>query len=234
MFLLGAYCGMMLDTVFDRLLKSYGPQGWWPVSVDSPEPVYFAARKLSGRQKFEICVGAVLTQNTNWKNAKRAIVELNKRGLMSPEKIMATSRGKIRRAVKSSGYYNQKTEKIISLSRHLERYGLDINVFFKVKNLREELLSIQGIGPETADSILLYAKGEREGIGDAYTRRILSRMGFPGKTYDDAKQLLESEFSGDMKEFHALLVRLGKETCKAAPLCSSCPLRTECQSGLRL
>ncbi len=222
---------MMLNTVFDRLLKAYGPQGWWPVSVNSSEPVYFAARKLSSRQKFEICVGAILTQNTNWENAKRAIVELNKLGLMSPEKIMATSRRKIRKAVKSSGYYNQKTEKIISLSRHLERYGFNINAFFKVKNLREELLSIRGIGPETADSILLYAKGEREGIGDAYTRRILSRIGFPVKTYDDAKQLLESEFSGDMSEFHALLVRLGKEVCKAIPLCGCCPLRTECLIG---
>lgn len=163
----------------------------------------------------------ILTQNTNWQNVEKALNNLKTKNLLSLKKLEAISIKKLATLIKPSGYYNQKAKKIKGFIKFLKS-NKQIN--------RENLLSVWGIGPETADSILLYAYGYPIFVIDAYTKRILNRLGFKEETYDDLQKLFMQNLPKNIQiynEYHALLVRLGKYSCKAKPLCKECPLKSD-------
>ncbi len=195
----------------------FGPQHWWP-----------------GETPFEIMIGAILTQNTNWRNVSKAIDNIKNEGLLHPKELLKHRR-MIPKLIRSSGFYKLKSKRLISfLEYFVTNYDGEINRMNETKTdvLRSELLSIPGIGYETADSILLYANGRPIFVVDAYTRRIFSRHRFfeYNRPYDEIRHIFESSLPQDVQlynEYHALLVKLGKEFCKKnEPLCSTCPLRT--------
>lgn len=211
-----------LITVYNSLFNAYGPQLWWPVK---------------GRDKrLEVMVGAILTQNTSWSNVEKAISNLLTEELLSISAILQAPKTKLATAVKPSGYYNQKALKLKFLANYLKAtYNSDISNMAKVSTpqLREELLSIWGIGEETADSILLYALKRASFVIDAYTRRIFSRIGLTDKTatYSQIKDFFERNLPNQealYNEYHALIVLHGKEVCKPKPLCEDCAIRFHC------
>lgn len=203
--------------IYKTLYNSFGPQHWWP-----------------GDTPFEIMVGAILTQNTNWSNVKTAIEKIKKANLMHPKKLLAGKR-KIPQLIKSSGFYRMKSKCLCAfLKYYVDDYnGSAKKLSAKKTNiLRKELLAIRGIGLETADSILLYALGKRIFVVDTYTRRIFSRHKIitHDQPYDVIRETIEQNLPPSTKlynEFHALLVKTGKEYCrKNDPLCDTCPLGT--------
>lgn len=205
-----------LTLIYRTLEDCFGPQGWWP--AETP---------------FEVMVGAILTQNTNWKNVERAIGNLKQAGLMSPALISECPQGKLAELIRPAGYFNVKADRLISFTRwFIDEFGGEIDRMFAdaPDALREKLLAVRGVGPETADSILLYAGGMPSFVIDAYTRRIFSRHGFcaPDVKYDELKEMFESNLPRDRRlynEYHALLVMLGKDYCRPRPLCDACPAR---------
>lgn len=197
-------------------MKSHGPQHWWP-----------------GDTPFEIMTGAVLTQNTNWLNVSKAINNLKNAGLLDPEKLLRNKK-KVSQLVKPSGFYRLKGERLLAFCEYyVTRYKANTEKMKKrnLKILRNELISIKGIGKETADSILLYALDRPVFVVDAYTRRIFSRHGYFAydDSYDEIRLLFERDLPRKSKiynEYHALLVKLGKTRCKKnEPLCNNCPLQ---------
>jgi len=207
----------LLD-IYDLLLKHFGPQRWWPADTE-----------------FEVIVGAILTQNANWKNVERAIANLKESDLLSPEGIHRVSEERLKALIRPAGYYNSKARKLKEFTDFLfKNYnGLDDFLDLPTEQLREQLLLVWGIGPETADSIALYAAGKPSFVVDAYTRRIFSRLGFvEEKTgYDELKKFFEKNIPKDValyQEFHALVVELAKDCCRTKPLCGECPLISLC------
>ncbi len=201
----------MLLEIYRILSRTYGPQNWWPMSRGFQPP------------EWEIEVGAVLTQNTAWPNVEKALENLKKQGVTTREAILQTSRKMLAKMIRPSGYYNQKSRKLKELAK------ADPS-----SHTRESLLSIWGIGKETADSILLYARNQPFFVIDAYTRRIFSRLGLidSGLEYDKMRSYFEQNLPRDValwKEFHALIVRHGKERCRPKPICRDCPLREMCR-----
>jgi len=202
--------------IYKILLDEYGKQGWWPVGGR-----YFPEKE----NKYEIILGAILTQNTAWKNVEKALWNLRKEGLIDPENIMKIDTNQLATLIKPSGYYNQKAKRLKEVTR-------SIIIYLKENTLpsREELLNIKGIGPETADSILLYAFHIPIFVVDAYTRRLLYRIGLC-KTpcaYNKAQDIFMSNLPPDEKlfnEYHALIVKHGKDICKTKPLCNMCILK---------
>jgi endonuclease-3 related protein len=203
--------------IYKTLYSSLGPQHWWP-----------------GETPFEIMVGAILTQNTNWNNVSTAIEKIKKADLMHPKKLLAGKR-KIPQLIKPSGFYRMKAKYLHAFLRYyIDDYNGSIEKLSAKEThvLRKELMSIPGIGPETADSILLYALGKRIFVVDAYTRRIFSRHKIIvyDQPYDTVQETIERNLPSSTKlynEFHALLVKTGKEYCKRNdPLCNTCPLGT--------
>lgn len=207
--------GRMLKRIYESLFDHFGPQHWWP--GDSP---------------FEIMVGAILTQSTNWRNVQHAIEKIKSKNLFDPE-LLLKKRALIPRLIQSAGFYQVKSKRLTSFLKYfVTRYSGDPGRMRRkdLDVLRAELLDINGIGQETADSILLYALGKPVFVIDAYTRRIFSRHGFfaADTDYDHVRTLFESCLPRRVKlfnEYHALLVRTGKEYCrKNEPLCRRCPL----------
>jgi endonuclease-3 related protein len=205
-----------LDEYFNSLSTALGPQHWWP-----------------GKTPFDVVVGAILTQNTAWTNVERAIANLRTASLLSPAAIEKVPLWRLERLIRSSGYFRQKARKLKAFSTFLRaEYGGSLKRMFGTPTpaLREKLLGVFGIGPETADSILLYAGGHAVFVVDAYTKRILMRHGWADdKTrYDDVRWMFERKFPGDAQrfnEFHALIVTTGKNYCRTKePLCERCPL----------
>jgi endonuclease-3 related protein len=205
-----------LMSIYHALFKTYGPQQWWP--GDSP---------------FEVMVGAVLTQNTAWGNVEKAIANLKAGGPLTVVRFRGLSRRKLANLIRPSGYYTIKAKRISNLMAFLTGcYGGSLARMFRDDpgELRRGLLSVNGIGPETADAIMLYAAGHPVFVVDAYTRRILSRHGMVSG--DDGYHVVQQLFMDSLprdaslfNEYHALLVRLGKKHCtKTAPRCSGCPL----------
>jgi len=198
--------------LFDR----YGPQGWWP-----------------GESRIECILGAILTQNTSWQNVEKAIDNLKRDNLISIESLNLITTDELARLIRSSGYYNQKAVKIKTFIRFVvQEYSGSLEKMFAEPSseLRKKLLGIKGIGPETADSIMLYAGGIPVFVVDTYTYRILSRHGLvPENTsYHEIQELFMDSLEKDSEtfnEYHALLVKLGKEHCKkSSPVCEGCPL----------
>ena len=221
--------------IYHKLHSHFGPQHWWPVTLDGEiRPKYHKRVNLTEKQKLEICFGAILTQNTSWKNVEKAIINLNKNDLIDFNKILQINNKKLAEIIKSSGYHNQKAEKLKNFCEFLiKNYDADLGLLFKnnTEELRKQLLSINGIGPETADSIILYAAKKPIFVVDAYSKRIFNRIGFKEKTYDEFQRLFHENLPNSEKlfnEYHALLVELGKSTCKRLPLCGNCPINMQC------
>lgn len=207
-----------LRTYYRRLRAHFGHQHWWP-----------------GDTPFEICVGAILTQNAAWKNVQRAITNLKQAGALSPRALRRLSRPELAALIRPCGYFNVKARRLKSFIEFLfaEYRGQLRRMFAEdLPALRAKLLSVHGIGPETADSILLYAAGKRVFVVDAYTKRVLWRHGLikPSAAYQEIQQMFHSQLKTGgaalFNDFHAQFVAVGKTFCKArAALCESCPLR---------
>lgn len=204
--------------MYRAMLHALGPQNWWP-----------------GRTRLEVIVGAILTQNTAWTNVARAIANLRRERVLTPEALAELPGPRLARLIRPSGYYRTKAARVKRFLRFLRaRYALNLSRMFArhPSILREELLSVSGIGPETADSILLYAGGVPVFVVDAYTRRILGRHGLiqPDATYDAVQVHVMENLPPDTRlynEYHALLVAVGKDFCRPAPRCARCPLRRD-------
>lgn len=205
-----------LMQAYERLLDAFGPQHWWP-----------------GESPFEIMVGAVLVQNTAWRNVEGAIANLREAHLMEPRALYAVPPEELAELIRPAGYYQVKAKRLRHLLKFLiDEYDGSLEQMFRtdVATLREQLLAIHGIGPETADAILLYAAGKPTFVVDTYTHRVLARHGWIGydADYHEIKDRCESALPADASlynEYHALLVRVGKEFCRrSAPRCEECPL----------
>jgi endonuclease-3 related protein len=214
--------GQRLMEMFDLMLNHFGPQNWWPAET-----------------VLEVMVGAVLTQNTNWKNVEKAIENLKDKGLLSVAKLNAAPSSELAHLVRPAGYYNIKTKRLKNLMNFIaERYQEDLSMFMEddTQALRQGLLSVNGVGPETADSILLYAASRPVFVIDAYTYRILSRHGMISEehaTYEALQDLFMDHLTEDaslFSEFHALIVQTAKNYCKKRPACARCPLEKWGQS----
>jgi len=205
-----------LNKIYKKLYHHFGPRRWWP-----------------GDTKFEIIVGAILTQNTNWRNVEKAIDNLKKKKLLNPASLYKIPSKNLGALIKPSGYYNIKTKRLKEFMRYLfKKHGGSLRKMFDqdLHALRRELLEVKGIGPETADSILLYAGEKPIFVIDAYTKRILERHSLIDKdaTYHQTQELFMNNLNKNVKlfnEYHALLVELGKTLCKKKPNCDSCPLK---------
>lgn len=223
--------------VYKKLFNAFGPQGWWPTTApDENKPVHRGKPPGLERERFEIIIGAILTQNTSWRNVEKALENLIKKKMIDVNTIAACEDTRLAELIRPAGYYNQKARRLKDFASFLltEYDGKTINLFsHDLETLREKLLCLKGIGPETADSIILYAAQKPIFVIDAYTIRILRRLGFEVKGYEDAQKLFMSNLPNDVKvfkEYHALLVHLGKNYCKKQkPLCNSCPLTGICR-----
>jgi len=204
-----------LDEIYQLLFERFGRQHWWP-----------------GETQFEIITGAILTQNTNWANVEKAIANLKSAGCLTPEKLYHLDLSQLAELIRPAGYYNIKAKRLKNFMNWLfdNHAGKMSNLEgIETEQLRTELLSVKGIGCETADSILLYALERPVFVVDAYTARITVRHRLiePGADYGQMQELFQSNLAADVRlfnEYHALLVRVGKEFCKPQPRCAGCPL----------
>ena len=212
-----------LRRYYRRLYRHFGPQHWWPA-----------------RTRFEVILGALLTQNTSWANVEKALGNLRREGLLSPGKLLRTPPGRLARLLRPSGYFRQKTRAVRHFLQHLQRRGggsLKRMLTRPAEELRDDLLSLHGIGEETADSILLYAAGRPVFVIDAYTRRVLSRHGLApaAASYGELQDVFHHSLprnSALFNEYHALLVAVGKRYChRRQPNCAACPLGPELEAG---
>jgi endonuclease-3 related protein len=227
-----------VHAVYRRLLEHYGPQGWWPLRSLGGRPGFDERGYHPGLHgipdedagRLEVAVGAVLTQNTSWANAERALAALSGRRLMSRDALLTCSEAELAQVIRSSGYFNQKAKKLRWLVRALDgRAGIPS---------REDLLALWGVGPETADSILLYAYHRPAFVVDAYTRRLVLRLGWihGQRSYGEVQALLAGGLPREAAlygEYHALIVRHAKEHCRTRPRCAACPLLAAPCTGFR-
>lgn len=217
-----AVLGETLLDVYHRLYRHFGPQHWWPA-----------------RTPFEVTVGAILTQSVAWSNVERAIANLDGRGLIDVPALARVPADELARLIRPAGYYNVKARKLKAFVGFLmDNYGGNLAAVFQqpLGRARDELLAVYGIGPETADSILLYAGNLPSFVIDAYTRRICGRLGIGAP---DEYEALRTFFMANLpreaplyNEYHALLVALGKDRClKSRPRCQGCPVAAVCAAG---
>lgn len=205
-----------LLAIYDRLLDAFGPRRWWP--AETP---------------FEVIVGAILTQNTAWKNVEKAISSLKKEKLLSPSSLASKKEKELALLIRPAGYYNIKAKRLKNFVNFLtEEFGGSLDRMFKMPlgALRKRLLEVNGIGPETADSILLYAGNKPVFVVDAYTKRVFSRHKLIKK--DALYREIQSAFTENLprsrklfSEYHALIVELAKTYCRKKPRCGACPLK---------
>jgi endonuclease-3 related protein len=206
--------------VYDLLRVRHGPAGWWP-----------------GESDFEVCVGAILTQNTAWANVERTLRGLRARGLLSFERLSRVPPSRLGSLLRSSGTYNVKARRLRAFLAFLgDEYGGRVEGMRaeRPSDLRRKLLAVPGIGPETADVVALYAAGHALFVVDAYTRRIFGRLGGPlrgRETYDEVQRFFMRQLPASaalFNDYHAQLVRLAKEHCRKRPVCTACPLDAHC------
>jgi len=209
----------MIYKTYKKLLKCLGPQQWWPAET-----------------KFEIIVGAILTQQTSWKNVEKAIKNLKERNLLSPESMYALELSELEKTIRPAGFYRMKAKKLKNFLEMLfTKYEGNLNLLLQrpKDELRRELLSVNGIGKETADSIILYAAEKPVFIVDAYTLRLCKRLGIiDSNEYDEVQKVFQDRLPMDknlLKEFHALIVEFGKKYCRKRPRCKECPLKNDCK-----
>ncbi len=214
-----------LIKIFQTLEKAYpSPKGWphgeWPLS-EKFKPL-----------RLEVVVGAILTQNVNWKNVEKALSRMIEEQLVEADRIERCPQAFLEDTIRSAGFYRQKAKRLKGIAQFILAYPGE----FYSEVRREELLSIPGIGPETADSILLYACDRPHFVVDAYTLRLFTRYGFLSRkgSYQEVQQFFESHLPADVplyKRFHALIVEHAKQICRKTPVCKDCVFRTECQSA---
>jgi len=204
-----------LTDLYSTLYSRYGDLGWWPA-----------------KDTYEMCIGAILTQNTSWSSVEKAIANFG--GRLSPEFVNSISDPELTEIIRPSGFFNQKAARIRSLTHWLSKYDYapEKAAHVSTEELRDQLLGIKGVGRETADSILVYAFGRLSFVVDAYTRRLLGRLGYdlPGE-YDDIRRLIEDSIEPDIylyNNFHAAIVEQCKQHCLKKPKCDGCPLDTFC------
>jgi endonuclease-3 related protein len=210
--------------IFNILHEHFGESKWWP--AETP---------------FEVMIGAILTQQTNWENVEKSIENLKKASLMEIDSLAKADLNEIEDCIRRSGFFRQKAKRIKGLAEHIHNYydGKLEKLFKKeIEDLRNELLSLEGVGFETADSILLYADSKPKFVIDSYTFRIFKRLGIDFKDkYKIAQEYFESRLPRDVKlyrEYHAHMVDLGKGFCKPRPICEKCPLNPVCKYHLNL
>ncbi|MDH5436650.1 MAG: endonuclease III domain-containing protein [Gammaproteobacteria bacterium] len=209
---------MSLKRIYNTLFKKHGPQYWWP-----------------GDTPFEIMVGSVLTQNTAWTNVEKAIHNLKQAKALSPETILATHHARLAKWLRPSGYFNIKAKRLKNYCHwYVGQGGFKSLSKLDTHELRTQLLSVNGVGPETADDIVLYAFERPVFVIDAYTRRIFSRLGVitGEESYEELRTVFESGLKSDAmlyNEYHALIVKHGKEVCRSRPDCDQCCLTAMCQ-----
>ena len=219
---------LSLPDLYQRLFVEYGEQHWWP-----------------GETPFEVMVGAILTQNTAWTNVEKAITALKEADALNPDALRIRPLDELAALIRPSGYFNAKARKLRVLGEYLGEYEDDIDAVFgsqPLNELREELLGLHGVGPETADSMLLYAGNLPSFVIDAYTMRVLSRLGIidadERPSYDTVRALFHKALPTDVQlfnEYHALFVAHGKDVCKSRnPLCGECVLLEDCPAGAAL
>lgn len=217
----GADRGARLREIFDLLHRRYGPRHWWP--AETP---------------FEVCVGAILTQNTSWRNVEKAIANLKGAGLLAPEALRLLPVDRLAETIRPAGFFNVKARRLKAFVDWLhERYEGSLDLMFAGDwpGLRGELLQVPGIGPETCDSILLYAGGKPSFVVDAYTRRLFSGLGLvrPDIGYEELRALFMEHLPADpslFNEYHALIIEHGKEHCRKRPRCGGCALHVLCRA----
>ncbi|OHB30346.1 MAG: endonuclease [Desulfuromonadaceae bacterium GWB2_53_15] len=208
-----------LLNIFNRLLDHYGPLQWWP--AETP---------------FEVCVGAILTQNTNWSNVEKAISALKQADVLTPEGLRTIEPDQLAFLIRPSGFFNVKSRRLKEfIAWFFDRYDGSLERMFAIdwRDLRGELLKVRGIGPETCDSILLYAGGQPTFVVDAYTRRLFHRLGMLNERadYEETRSLFMANLPADAalyNEYHALIVEHCKRFCRSKPLCDGCPLASGC------
>ena len=205
-----------LAQAYEKLFAQFGPQQWWP-----------------GYSRIETIVGAILTQNTSWKNVEKALANLKEHEALNLQRLYDAPEATLAKWIRPAGYFNVKAKRLKAfMALVVEHYRGDLDVLFQLETseLREVLLAVNGIGPETADCILLYAAERPVFVVDAYTRRFMSRHGWLGEaaTYDEVALLFQEQLPSDtalFNEYHALIVNLGKDLCRKQPQCDPCPLR---------
>jgi endonuclease-3 related protein len=205
--------------VYGLLVARYGAAGWWP-----------------GESAFEVCLGAILTQNTAWSNVEKALANLRSRGLLRFDRLDRVPPGRLATLLRPSGTYRVKARRIRAFLRFLKaEYGGRVDAMRdeEAGTLRRKLLLVPGIGPETADSMALYAAGKPLFVVDAYTRRVFGRLGLlrGDESYEDVQRFLTRRLPQDValfNDYHAQLVRLAKEHCRVRPRCAGCPLERPC------
>lgn len=224
--------------LYTILFNAFGPQQWWPMD-------HTHHHQFKTDPRFEVMIGAILTQNTTWTNVEKAIYQLKQQNLLNINQLALADSSLVKQMIKPSGYFNQKTKRLQTLAQYLKKYyNSDLNSFFaqSLPILRKELLSLHGIGPETADSVILYAAEKPIFVVDAYTKRLCTRIPLPinSQSYDDIQQFFQDHLSTHYSnhelvqiynEFHALIVNLGKYYCKPKPNCAHCPVLNHCQFG---
>lgn len=203
--------GVLMD-IFNRLYRRFGEQHWWPAET-----------------KDEVVIGAVLTQNTAWSNVEKAIENLKKAGVLSLSDVVRVNDELLKELIKPAGFFNQKALYLKNIANFIENHGGFLSLSKRdTIELRRMLLSVKGIGKETADSILLYAFERAVFVVDAYTKRLVSRHGLTEDlSYDGVQKLFVENLPLDVElfnEYHALIVKLAKVYCKKKPICSGCPL----------
>jgi endonuclease-3 related protein len=215
-----AFSGSLLRQVYQLLLGAYGHQRWWPAN-----------------SRFEVMVGAVLTQNTAWPNVERAIANLRAADWLRPEPIAAAAPAVLAERIRAAGYFNVKARRLQSFCRFLLEQGGERRLAARsTAELRAQLLEVHGVGPETADDMLLYAFERPVFVIDAYTRRIFARLGLivGNEGYETLRTGFEAALGADAplyNEYHALIVRHAKEACRKRPGCGDCRLRGLCPQG---
>lgn len=208
--------------IYNILLENFGKQYWWP------------AKSEGNARKFEVSIGAILTQNTSWKNVEKALENLRHGNLLNQNSLMNIAEKKLAFLMKPAGYYNQKARKIKAFVDFLEKNDFTELARMQTEKARELLLEVHGIGKETADSILLYALNKLIFVVDAYTRRIFERIfGLKFNDYCEWQKFFMKNLPENTEifnEYHALLVKLGKDFCRKKPLCGKCPLIKKCNA----
>jgi endonuclease-3 related protein len=212
----------MILKIYEKLLNRFGRQNWWPADT-----------------KFEVIVGAILTQQASWKNVEKAINNLKNENVLEPKKLFNLSIKKLEILIKPSGFFKVKAKRLRSfLEFFIENYDGNLEKMSEttLEELREELLSVHGIGPETCDSILLYATEKPIFVVDAYTIRLCQK--YPlinSKKYEEVQEFFQENLPKNVNlfnEFHALIVELGKNYCKTKPICEKCPLKEGCKYAM--
>lgn len=204
-------------SAFRALLEQHGHQHWWPAD-----------------NRFEIMIGAILTQNTAWTNVEKALANLKAINALSPGALATMPLTDLADSIRPSGYFNQKAKRLQGFCRWLQQQGGESALAARdTERLRDDLLTVHGIGPETADDILLYAFDRPVFVIDAYTRRIFSRLGLieGREQYDELRLRVQSELSADQQlynEYHALVVNHGKDICRKTPVCDRCLMSASC------